>query len=81
MYIYLVNNIVQEIIPGVNKAFPHIPIEERYTAEFLKSCVAFPNDVRVEQNWVYDPETGDFTPPSSAEIQESIENTTGILYN
>ena len=43
-YIYIRDNIAYEIIPEINEAFPEIPIEDRYTKEFLSHCVVIGND-------------------------------------
>lgn len=51
MYVYLKDNIVYELIPTINPVFPNVPIEQRYTSEFLSHCVY--TDEEVEQGWVY----------------------------
>lgn len=52
-YIYLVNNIVYEIIPEEHPDFPGIPITERYSEDFLNKCIAVEEDVEVKQGWQY----------------------------
>lgn len=52
-YIYLVNNIVHEIIPEEHPDFPGIPITERYAADFLNKCIVVEEDVEVKQGWQY----------------------------
>ena len=64
-YIYLKDNVAYEAIPEINPTFPDIPIEERYTAEFLSHCVQ--SDQDVAQGWIY--ENGEFHAP--AEEQEA----------
>jgi len=64
-YVFTENNIVRQIIPEIDPAFPGIPITERYTSEFLKQCVAVDEIVKVEINWTYDPKTKAFSPPKS----------------
>lgn len=49
-------NIVWEIIPDYA-----LPIEEWYGAAFAAECVEAPDEV--EQGWVYDAESGTFSPP------------------
>lgn len=64
-YVYATDGIVREIIPEINPAFPGIPIEERYTADFLDRCIVVSDDTEVEQNWIC--EGGSFTPPPEPE--------------
>ena len=61
------DNVVMEIIPDVNPIFPGIPIEQRYTAEFITTLVPVEDETEVEQNWVYDPETQTFDEPPTPE--------------
>lgn len=63
MYIYLQDNIVCELIPEVNPAFPSIPIAERYTPEFLASCIRCDNVDGVRTGMIYDAETQRFVEP------------------
>ena len=62
-YVYIVAGLVHEVIPAINPAFPGIPIEVRYSPEFLADCVAVDEAVEVECNWLYDAETGTFSAP------------------
>lgn len=64
-YVYVTDGIVREIIPEINPAFPDIPIDERYTADFLDRCIVVSDDTEVEQNWIC--EDGGFTPPPEPE--------------
>ena len=52
------NGIVQEIIPVAAA-----PVERWYGAAFAALCVEAPDEV--EQNWIYDRETGSFFPPAA----------------
>ena len=61
-YIYLENNIVCESIPEFHSDFPGIPVEERYSADFLHQCIQW--EEQVPQGWEYDEETTTFTPPN-----------------
>lgn len=63
MYILLNNNTVSEIIPDIDPVFPGIPIGSRYTAKFVAQLLHVEDDVEVQQNWVYDPESGVFSEP------------------
>lgn len=56
----LKNNIVVEIIPEYA-----LPVEKWYGVAFANQCVDAPDEV--EQNWVYDPETGTFSEPVEPE--------------
>ena len=67
-YVYITDNIVREVIPEVNPAFPEIPIGERYTAEFLTQCVVVIDETPVEQNWTYS--EGVFSPPPEPEPED-----------
>lgn len=56
-----------EIIPDENPILPGIPIEQRYTAEFIAMLVPVEDETEVEQNWIYDPETKTFDEPPAPE--------------
>ena len=66
-YVYIKNNIVQETIREVDPAFPDIPLEARYTADFLAHCVAVPDDTRTHSGMIYNPEIGVFSEPEIVE--------------
>ena len=53
------NGVVVEIIPDFDPVFPGIPVEERYSPEFLKDCV--PCDETVQQRYTYS--NGEFSEP------------------
>lgn len=61
------DNIVMEIIPGEDPIFPGIPIEQRYSADFIAALIQTADETEVEQNWVYDPETKTFDEPPAPE--------------
>lgn len=64
MYIRLdEDNIVREIIPDIDPIFPTIPIEERYPADFVANLMYMEDSTAVEQNLMYDDETGTFVEP------------------
>ena len=61
------SNVVMEIIPGEDSRFPGIPIEQRYSADFIAALIQTADETEVEQNWVYDPETQTFSEPPTPE--------------
>jgi hypothetical protein len=73
-YCYLVDNKVQEIIPEFIDIFPNIPIKERYSVDFLKSCIEVDENVQVETSWVY--ENGAFKAPVAEPqiIEEPVDH-------
>lgn len=74
MYILLsASNTVAEIIPDENPIFPGIPIEQRYTPDFVAKLLHVADDTDVKQNQVYDPETGTFSDPPVPEPVEPPE--------
>lgn len=60
-------NSVMEIIPDENPIFPGIPIEQRYTAEFIATLVPVEDETEVEQNWIYNPDDQTFSAPPTPE--------------
>lgn len=66
-YIRIDSDIVAEIIPGVDAAFPGVPIDERYPAEFVATLMEVSDDTQVEQNWVYNAATHTFSEPPEPE--------------
>lgn len=73
MYLRLENNVVLEIIPDIDPVFPGVSIEQRYPAGFIAGLMHVEDDTEVEQNWVYDPESGGFSEPPEPEIVEPEE--------
>lgn len=74
-YIYIgIENTVSEIIPEVNPAFPDIPIEQRYSAEFLSHTIRVDDSAAegITQGMRYNKETGEFYVPE-VEIPETRE--------
>ncbi|WP_027399093.1 hypothetical protein [Anaerovorax odorimutans] len=63
-YCYLEKNTVQEIIPEFVEIFPNIPIQERYSKEFLDKCIEVEEDISVEVGYTY--EDGNFKESVSA---------------
>lgn len=86
-YIYLVNNIVHEIIPEEHPDFPGISITERYSEDFLSKCIAVEEDVEVKQGWQYVegsfiepiPSISPVIPPDSMEEYLNIAKETKII--
>lgn len=57
MVVRVKDGIVVEIIPEYA-----LPVEYWYGAEFAKECVEAPDEV--EQGWLYDAESGEFSKPT-----------------
>lgn len=67
MYILLTNNIVTAIIPNENPVFPGIPIDKRYSAEFLAECIALDDATGIRTGMLYDADTQTFSEPAPLE--------------
>ena len=75
MYILLTNkSTVSEIIPDEDPIFPGIPIEERYAPDFIAKLLHFPDDIEVQQNWLYDTETQTFSAPMRPKTEQIEQN-------
>lgn len=74
-YIYLVQNVVCEIIPEETTVFPGVPAEERYSKNFLSKCIPLEDASGIFLGMVYDPETGKFAelPEKAPEIGVTID--------
>lgn len=72
-YIYIINDTVIEIIPDFDPALPNIPISDRYSAEFLSSCIEIEDSVEVLSGYLYDAETKVFSAPVVPEPPEPPE--------
>lgn len=73
----LKDNVVVEIIPEYA-----LPVEKWYGEAFAKNCVTAPDDV--EQGFVYDPASGEFSAPVEAtatptEQRENAYNTDPVI--
>lgn len=66
-FAYVVDGKVNIIIDEFNKDFPNVPLEERYSKDFLEKCVECGKDVR--EGMEYNSETGEFI-----EHKEEVEN-------
>jgi hypothetical protein len=67
-YIYLRGNITHEIINDINPTFPDVPIEQRYSVDFLSKCITVEDSVDVPIGYIY--ENGVFNPPVAEEPVE-----------
>lgn len=70
-YVYLKNDRVMEVIPDYVDVFPGVPITQRYSEEFLSSCVEVPVSVEVHPRDIYDSDTNAFSRPPEPEPVES----------
>ena len=77
MYAYVINNTVRELIPDIDKAFPSVPIEQRYPADVLDKCVHVADDADVRVGMIYDPDTGEFKEREVVPISPMPEDIEG----
>jgi hypothetical protein len=74
MYIYLVDNKVQEFIPDYDPTFPGVSIGERYPSDFISRCVYISEGAPLpNEGDVYDPDSGMFYAPISAVTEHLFE--------
>ena len=78
-YILLEENTVKEIIPGEDPVFPGIPIDQRFPADFVDQLIPTDDETEVDQHWVYDEETGTFSPPPPYEPEPTPEPEPGPI--
>lgn len=76
-YLYMQDNKVFNIISEYDPNFPKIPIQERYSHEFLSKCIVVADNLEVEQNWDYLAVTTEFKPPIEYLGSKSIESNVG----
>lgn len=62
---------VKNILPEFDSTFPNIPITERFSKDFLESCINVPDNIEVETGYIYNKETNTFSKP--------IENEEGVV--
>ena len=77
MYAYIINNTVRELIPDFDKAFPSVPIEQRYPADMLNKCVHVADDADVRVGMIYNADTGEFKEPEVVPISPMPEDLDG----
>ena len=77
MYAYVINNTVRELIPDIDKAFPSVPIEQRYPADVLDKCVHVADDADVRVGMIYNADTGEFSAPEVVPISPMPEDIEG----
>ena len=84
-YVYLVDNVVREIIPQFDPKFPNLLPQHRYSPSFLNECVSISDDTaEITEGMVYnngkfesppEPEKVVITPTenASADVPEDLE--------
>lgn len=76
-YIYVNDDFsVGAILCDKDPAFPGVPVEERFSADFLAKCVQVSDDTVIENGAKYDPESGTFyvpDPPAPPSVDENPE--------
>lgn len=77
MYAYIINNTVRELIPDFDKAFPSVPVEQRYPADMLNKCVHVEDEADVRVGMIYDPDTGEFKEREVVPISPMPEDLDG----
>ena len=73
-YVYVSEDFsVGSIIPDEDPIFPGIPVEQRYSTEFLRQCIAVEDSVAeaIEAGPKYDPESGMFYAPEPPSVEEN----------
>ena len=73
-YVYVGGDFsVGSIIPDEDPIFPGIPVEQRYSTELLKQCIAVEDSVAeaIEAGSKYDPESGMFYVPEPPSVEEN----------
>lgn len=76
-YVYVGEDLsVGNIIPEEDPVFPGIPVEQRFSAEFLKQCITVEDSVAdaIEAGSKYDPVSGTFyvpEPPPPPSVEEN----------
>lgn len=67
IYIHLYNGIITEFIPEESKDFPGVPIEERYSKDFLDNCIIkteeYVEEHKLHIGMLYDADTDSFAEP------------------
>ena len=72
MLLYVQNNIAYEMIAEFDEALPGVPVEQRYTEQFLRNVVTVPQGAEVKIGWLVDTNTWTFTEPPVPEAVEPI---------
>lgn len=74
-YVYINDDFsTGSIVPGEDPVFPGVPVECRFSKEFLKKCVAVDDETEVKPGAKYDPDSKTFYVPE--ETQSTDEETT-----
>lgn len=74
------SNVVMEIIPSEDTRFPGIPIEHRYSADFIAALIQTADETEVEQNWIYNPDDQTFSAPPTPEPPPEPTSVTTAEY-
>lgn len=62
-YIKLNENIVVEIILEINPELPEFTLEQRYPQKFISTLIPVSNETIVEEHYIYNSETKEFSVP------------------
>ncbi len=62
-YVFVINNVVHDVIPEHSKDFPGFDIKKRYPEDFLKQCFIVNDDFDIENSYEYLETTKTFKKP------------------
>jgi hypothetical protein len=79
MYVRIEGNIAAELIPDVDPALPGFDISDRYPPDFVAALIHVDDPADVESGYIYDPDTGTFSPPAQPDLTTQIENAITLL--
>lgn len=79
MYAYIENNIIRSTIPDFDPIFPNVPVEDRYSPEFLSKCEHF-GDGEVAVGMVRQ-EDGSWAMPDAEPIPETLEEVKAAKFS
>ena len=75
-YVFIdTNGYAGEQIPEFDPVFGDVPVDQRYSKDFLENCVYVNDDIEILTNSKYDTETGEFfveeteMPPETGEVE------------
>ena len=70
MFLFIQDGIAYELIPEFDEALPGIPLNERYSSNFLSQVVEVPDGIDVKLGWQVDTNSWTFTEPLMPEPPE-----------
>lgn len=79
MYAYIIDGVVQQIVPDFVPEFPNVPIYVRYPSAFVDKCIHYNvEDIKVKVGMIYNADTQTFSVPKYEPVAKATVVTEDV---